>query len=270
MGSNNIAVGISALSAAFAFASLWISALSYRRGRPRAVIRSSGVVTAVSGDCATQREELQVHALLVNRGQSRVQLADQPVVLEFQRARSRRRAFRRGRPDGPPVFISITTQLPRADIGGFEGLEISGALPDEFVTRAAGDAWLCQLRLRVKLSTGDVVVGRWFPPPTGAERSIEGRRDELRQETGPAMRDLVEALGGVPGGTIWLAKLRGETLADYVQRVQKKPTWFAIARIIDVLEAQKGVPAPGLEIWKRRWSTSLAAAKTDDELRIER
>ncbi|MGW4828904.1 hypothetical protein ACWEOG_15080 [Amycolatopsis japonica] len=261
------------MSTTFALARLWISALSYRSGRPRVVVRESGVITTVSpsrsGDGPAQRDELHVHALLVNRGQAPVQLADLPLVLEFQRA-CRRRAHRRGGPDGPPVFVSITTQPPRTDIGGFEGLEISGALPEDFVTRAAGDAWLCRLRLRVKLSTGDVVAGRWFPPPTGAERSIDSRRAELRQEAGPAMRDLVEAPGSVPTGTTRRTRLHGETLTDYLQRRQKKPTWFAIARIIDALEAHVDMPAPGLELRKRRWGTSLAVARTDDELRNER
>lgn len=280
MGSDSVvAVGISALSAAVALASLWISVLSYRRGRPRVVVRDSGIVTTVSADShdrVARREELQVRALLVNRGQVRVQLADQPLILESQRARDRRqlRRMRRGLPigsaAGPPVFISITTRPPRNDIGGFEGLEISGAMPEDFVIRGSGDQWLCRLRLRIQLSTGDVVVGRWFSPPTGAEHSIERRRTELRQEAEPAMRELVEAVGAFPAGSIRLARLRGETLADHIQRLQKRPTWSAIARIVDALEAQEDTPAHGLELWKRRWSTSLAAARTDDELRNER
>ncbi|GAA4546481.1 hypothetical protein [Amycolatopsis samaneae] len=288
MGSDKLALGISALSAVFAFASLCVSALSYRRGRPRVSVKDAGAVTKVfSQFSAPERrgqDALIIYARLVNRGQAPVQMAVQPLVAEFARSRfarswKRRWPYRRGWPptDRTGIFAPLEAQTAGREIGGFEGVEVSASLPDELLNRAE-DGWLERTRLRITLSSGDVIVSRWFDTPSQFDHLIEHRRAELRRDADAAMRDLARVIEQSPGAlarsVIRKTGMRSDVFHDHVtlrevnERFRRQPTWPAIAKIVKALDESGGVQR--LELWKKRWAETLAVATTDDELRTER
>lgn len=272
MEPDKVALVISALGATFACASLWISAMSYRRGRPQVRVKDAGVVVKLPqrGHDARGQEsgaEMLVHALLVNRGQAPVQLSPAALSVEFQL--SRKRNFRhspqaRSRASG--IFAPLASTGEHATIGGFAGLEVSAVLPEQVIEKATS-AWLWRMRMRIVLSSGDVVLSRWFETPTGDEALQARRRAELRAEAEPAWHALSQVVRHVrpEASVVRRAGLNAEALREMMSEGHRAmPTWPTIAKVADVYRSSHQ-----LEFWWRRWEASLNAAMADDEIRTD-
>jgi hypothetical protein len=159
---------------------------------PDVMVKDAKVVTAVqsiSENEASSRDDIVlVQALLVNRGQAKVQLASGtrlgawPVMAEFQRSRERMSQSRADRANGKTLVAPLADRLENDQIDGFSGLAVSGELPDELLTRALTDR-LWRMRVRITLSIGDVIFSHWFPTPTPWDRAPAKSITQVRAGT---------------------------------------------------------------------------------------
>lgn len=273
---------VSLVSAIVALASLLIAVLSYRRGRPRVIIKDARVVTAMQNPAEDEprggNDTVLVQVLLVNRGQARVQLAAGgrsaawPIMAEFQRSREpgRMSQSRADRANGQTLVSPLSNGLEHDQVDAFSGLSVSGQLPDDLLTRAL-QARLWRMRARITLSSGDVIFSHWFPTPHPWEGSIRRRQAELRKDAPTAMNDLAQALreSGLPQNMTMLrrlakrAGLKAATVDDLLLG-RGEPTWPVIAKIVDALDDAEHARSR-LRMWKAKWVASLDAGKWADE-----